>query len=390
MHALEPLTADEITAAVAAVRATGRLTDAARFSTITLDEPPKGELATRRAASPPGDRARPRVLRRSRRSSPLASGEVGVVGRARWHAPGPRLRGVVQRHHRPARARRLQGGAGRARHHRPRTRCRSTRGRPGASASPPRTAAASCAASSTTARTRATTATPARSRGCSPRSTWRRGEVLEVVDHGVVPMPDDTGQLLPRGQRAAPRPTCSRSRSPSPTASSFTVDGNLLALAEVVDARVARSARGPRAAHGRLRRRRPHALDPAPRVDQRDGRALRRPRSRATAGRTPSTPASGASGAWPTRSRSAATASARSTTSTPSWPTSRATRSSPPTPSASTRRTTASSGSTSTCSAVAPRCGGRAGSSCRRSPPSATTSTASTGTSTTTARSSSR
>jgi primary-amine oxidase len=43
-HALEPLTAEEILAAVAAVRATGRLTDAARFSTITLDEPQKDEL----------------------------------------------------------------------------------------------------------------------------------------------------------------------------------------------------------------------------------------------------------------------------------------------------------------------------------------------------------
>jgi len=50
-HALEPLTAEEITAAVAAVRATGRLSEAARFSTITLDEPPKPELdrAERRA-----------------------------------------------------------------------------------------------------------------------------------------------------------------------------------------------------------------------------------------------------------------------------------------------------------------------------------------------------
>ena len=45
MHALEPLTAEEITAAVDAVRATDRLTDAARFSTITLDEPSKDELA---------------------------------------------------------------------------------------------------------------------------------------------------------------------------------------------------------------------------------------------------------------------------------------------------------------------------------------------------------
>jgi primary-amine oxidase len=43
-HALDPLTAEEITAAVAAVRSTGRLTEAARFSTITLDEPAKHHL----------------------------------------------------------------------------------------------------------------------------------------------------------------------------------------------------------------------------------------------------------------------------------------------------------------------------------------------------------
>ncbi|MEQ1785901.1 MAG: primary-amine oxidase [Acidimicrobiales bacterium] len=44
LHPLEPLTADEITAAVAAARATGRLTDAARFSTVTLAEPAKDAL----------------------------------------------------------------------------------------------------------------------------------------------------------------------------------------------------------------------------------------------------------------------------------------------------------------------------------------------------------
>lgn len=44
-HPLVPLTAEEVTAAVTAVRATGRLSDAARFSTITVDEPPKDALA---------------------------------------------------------------------------------------------------------------------------------------------------------------------------------------------------------------------------------------------------------------------------------------------------------------------------------------------------------
>ncbi len=50
-HPLEPLTAEEITAAVAAMRASGRLADEARFSTITVAEPPKDALegAERRA-----------------------------------------------------------------------------------------------------------------------------------------------------------------------------------------------------------------------------------------------------------------------------------------------------------------------------------------------------
>jgi len=43
-HPLDPLSADEISAAVAAVRGTGRLTDAARFATVTRDEPPKSAL----------------------------------------------------------------------------------------------------------------------------------------------------------------------------------------------------------------------------------------------------------------------------------------------------------------------------------------------------------
>ncbi|MFZ6003311.1 MAG: primary-amine oxidase [Actinomycetota bacterium] len=49
-HPLDPLTAEEIRAAVAAVRASGRITEAARFSTVTLDEPAKGLTDARRAA----------------------------------------------------------------------------------------------------------------------------------------------------------------------------------------------------------------------------------------------------------------------------------------------------------------------------------------------------
>jgi primary-amine oxidase len=51
-HPLEPLRAEEISAAVAAVRASGRLTDAALFSTVTLDEPSKGSVLAHRPGDP--------------------------------------------------------------------------------------------------------------------------------------------------------------------------------------------------------------------------------------------------------------------------------------------------------------------------------------------------
>ena len=73
--------------------------------------------------------------------------------------------------------------------------------------------------------------------------------------------------------------------------------GQPRAVAEVAVPRRVRSVRRARAAPGRVqRRRRPTAPDPAPRVDQRDGRSLRRPRSACTVGRTRSTRGSGASG----------------------------------------------------------------------------------------------
>ncbi len=56
-HPLEPLRADEITAAVAAVRASGRITEAALFSTVTLAEPTKESVVAHR----PGDRVERRI-----------------------------------------------------------------------------------------------------------------------------------------------------------------------------------------------------------------------------------------------------------------------------------------------------------------------------------------
>ena len=51
-HPLEPLTAEEIRRSVAAVRAEGRLDKRARFATITLDTPPKEAVAAHRPGDP--------------------------------------------------------------------------------------------------------------------------------------------------------------------------------------------------------------------------------------------------------------------------------------------------------------------------------------------------
>jgi primary-amine oxidase len=57
-HPLDPLTPDEIRGAVAAVRATGRLGDAARFASITLQEPPKEQVLAHRDGDPGHRRVR--------------------------------------------------------------------------------------------------------------------------------------------------------------------------------------------------------------------------------------------------------------------------------------------------------------------------------------------
>ncbi len=51
-HPLEPLDAEEIRAAVAAVRATGRLPDTALFAMVTLDEPDRAQLAAYASGTP--------------------------------------------------------------------------------------------------------------------------------------------------------------------------------------------------------------------------------------------------------------------------------------------------------------------------------------------------
>ena len=215
-------------------------------------------------------------------------------------------------------------------------------------------------------------------------------EVLEVVDLGVVPLPPERGSYLPddvsradahRPEAARDRPArgaeLHRRRQPRPLAA-LVVPGRL---------RPVRRA-GP--AHGRLPRRRPRPSRPAPRVDHRDGRALRPPGRdarleervrRRRVGPRPHGQLAEARLRLPRR-HPLLRRRARDR--------GRASRTPSRTRSACTRRTTGSSGSTTTCTAAPTRCAARGGSSSASSRPSATTSTASTGTSTSTATSSSR
>ena len=211
---------------------------------------------------------------------------------------------------------------------------------------PSRTAAGSPGASRTTARSPTDNGYARPIEGVLATVDAARGEVLEVLDFGVVPLPADRAATAPRTtSRCAPDLARWRSSSPRGRASRSTpiscpgsagrcgcpwtpCEGLVLHTIGYDDGgRRGRSCTGP-----------PSARWSSP-------TATRGP---CTAGRTPSTWASGASAAWPTPWPSAATASGRSPTSTPPSAASTATPTWWRTPSASTRRTTASSGSTRT------------------------------------------
>ena len=103
-------------------------------------------------------------------------------------------------------------------------------------------------------------------RGRGPRGRRPRRRA-DAARRGALPPPTTSDRA---------RPTSSRSRSSSPTARA-SGRRQPVQLAALVVPRRLRPVRGARPAHGRLPRRRPRPPDPAPRVDHRDGRALRRP-----------------------------------------------------------------------------------------------------------------
>ncbi len=295
-HPLDPLTPEEIGVAVAAVRATGRLTDAAWFSTVTVDDArrPTGDAGVDRRARlviVPGPEAS--VVEAT---VALASGEVvGWVthdGARPALGFGESLAAIVALHEHPGFRAAL-----------------ATRGITDldkVQIDPWPTGSFGVAAEEGRRVARCICfyreepgdngyARPIE--GLQALVDMARGEVLELVDTGIVPLPDDRGSYFPEDH--PPRgPTWRRSTSRSPRASSFAVDGNELrwqgwslhvsldplegiVLRDVAyDDGASRSCGGRRSARWSC----PTATP-----------------GRCTGGRTPSTPASGASAAWPTR-----------------------------------------------------------------------------------------
>ena len=177
------------------------------------------------------------------------------------------------------------------------TTCRSTRGRPACSATTPRTAAASRAASRSCAPTRRTTATPGPIEGLIVHFDIGRNEVIEVIDHGVVAAAAERTRATSPSDNEPLRTDLKPISITQPEGPSFTVDGNLVHWQKWPFRIALRSVRGARAAPDHLRRRRARAPDPAPRVDLARWSSPTATRRACTAGRTRSTRASGASAA---------------------------------------------------------------------------------------------
>ena len=105
-----------------------------------------------------------------------------------------------------------------------------------------------------------------------------RGEVLEVVDHGVVPFPTEHGSYYPE-HNGPLRTDLKPLEIVQPEGPSFEVDGNQVRWQKWSFRIGMDPAGGPGAVDRRLRGRGSGPAHPLPGLGQRDGRALRPPRS---------------------------------------------------------------------------------------------------------------
>ena len=103
-----------------------------------------------------------------------------------------------------------------------------------------------------------------------------RNEVIEVIDHGAMSLPEQHARYFAADHEPL-RTDLKPLEITQPEGPSFTVDGNLVRWS-CWSLRIGFDpVRRSRAASGHLRRPRSRALDPAPRVGERDGRAVRGP-----------------------------------------------------------------------------------------------------------------
>ena len=137
----------------------------------------------------------------------VTSGEIRSWTVHEGMRSGAAVRRVAQRDPRRSRASRLAGRAAPPRHRGLRPACRSTRGRPARSASPTRTGGASAGASATYARRRGDNGYARPIEGVIAFFDQGAGEVLEVLDLGVVPLPPERGLVPARRRRARCAPT---------------------------------------------------------------------------------------------------------------------------------------------------------------------------------------
>ena len=324
-HPLSMLSEQEISAAVAVARESGRLGERARFAHVALQEPPKDEVRAFKVGDPVDRRVRLVIVNgphadvieavvsvtrgvvtswvevADARPALLIEESMHVISALRadptWQA-AMRRRGIEDLDARPdrpvarrdVRSRARGGPAHQPLPQLPAEHARGQRLRP-----------------------------PHRRRHRLRRHGAGRG--ARGPRHRCGAAPARARELLPRARRAAaPRPAPARDH---PTGRpELQRGGEPRALATVVTARVHGPARGPGPAHRRLRGRRgrPTRSSTVP-PSARWSSPTEIPAS-CTDGRAPSTWGSGGSVAWPTRWPSAVTVSARSATSTPRSPTS--------------------------------------------------------------------
>ena len=216
LHPLEPLSAAEISAASAILKAEKGLAPTARFVFVSLHEPPKAAVQAGRArcrarrSSSSTRRPSARPTRPSSRSPTRPSSRCEHIEGVQAPVMAEEFMACEEVVQSDPTGRRRCAGAG-SRTSRSRWSTRGPRATPGPRTTRP--SAGSCARSRGCARSRASTATRGRSKASWSTVDLDAMEVIGVDDHGVVPLPPQPGNYdvermaapdnVPRSRRRA-------------------------------------------------------------------------------------------------------------------------------------------------------------------------------------------